>query len=283
MNGFLFVKAPAKVNLFLRIVSRRPDGYHELHTLFQKVGLFDEVRVDVQDGKKQIHLECAGIELPSGPGNLAYRAAQAFLARTGLELDVKIRLHKRIPVGAGLGGGSSDAAAVINCLNNLSKFPLSLDELMDLALELGADVPFFVSDAPAAVGRGIGEILEPHTALPSWFLLVWPGFAINTRWVYSNLELTTQCHETIFSPGHNHETAMWINDLEKAVIRHYPEILNIKKALLDLGAEASLMSGSGSMVFGLFYNREDAVIASRSLVGLRGSHFFKTYVVKGLE
>ncbi len=284
MNSSVPVKAPAKLNLFLRVICRRHDGYHELHTLFQKITLFDELQVETGKGTGQVQLECTGIPVPHGPDNLACKAARAFLGKTGLDLDVKLRLHKNIPTGAGLGGGSSDAAAVITCLNDLASNPLSGDELMKLGLGLGADVPFFILDAPAAIGRGVGEILEPHAGTSSWFLLIWPGFAIKTAWAYSNLELTTPCHKTIFSAGHGHETAMWMNDLEKAVIPRYPEILEIKNALLDLGAETALMSGSGSTVFGVFNNRQAAIRASNAMTRQKGARRpFSEFVVRGFE
>ncbi len=283
LKGSLCIKAPAKVNLFLYILARRPDGYHELKTLFQKVTLFDSIGLEIQEGAHKIHLECIGADLPTGKENLAYRAADLFLQRTGLTLYIKIHLQKRIPSGAGLGGGSSDAAAVLKGLNELTSSPLAERDLMSLGLELGADVPFFIQKAPAALGTGVGEVLEPRPGMPRWFLLVWPGFAISTRWVYTNFELTTQGHKTIFSPGHGHETSLWNNDLEKAVISRYPEISALKKALMDLGAQASLMSGSGSTVFGVFDTREAALKASRGLDALPGSGHFERYVVKGME
>ncbi len=269
----LSLLAPAKINLFLLINGRRSDGYHLIFTMFQKISLWDEIELSVgQGGKKGVYLECPGNKLTSGPDNLAYQAAELFLEKAGLDLTVKILLRKRIPIGGGLGGGSSDAASVLKGLNELAGFPFNGASLHLLGCSLGADVPFFLLEAPAAVGRGIGTELEVVIVPHGWYVLVYPGFSVSTRWAYENYVLTGQDEDTIFDAGEVIQTAMWRNDLEKVIIGKYPEIGRIKDELMALGAEAALMSGSGSTVLGSFLSQEEAHRAASSLEVNRGLH-----------
>jgi 4-diphosphocytidyl-2-C-methyl-D-erythritol kinase len=267
----LTLLAPAKINLFLLINGRRPDGYHLIFTMFQKVSLWDEIELSVGPGEKRgIYLECPDSELSSGPANLAYQAAELFLEKVGLDLAVKIILRKKIPIGGGLGGGSSDAASVLKGLNELAGFPFNRASLHFLGCSLGADVPFFLLEAPAAVGRGIGTELEVVDVPHRWYVLVYPGFSVSTRWAYKNYVLTGQDEDTIFDAGEAIRTAMWRNDLEKVIIARYPEIGRIKVKLMAFGAEAALMSGSGSTVLGSFLSQEEAYRAASSLEVNRG-------------
>ena len=269
----LSLLAPAKINLFLLINGRRPDGYHLIFTMFQKISLWDEIELSVEQGKKKgIYLECPDSELISGPDNLAYQAAELFLEKAGLDLAVEILLRKRIPIGGGLGGGSSDAASVLKGLNELAGFPCNEASLHLLGCSLGADVPFFLLDAPAAVGRGIGTELDVVNVPHGWYVLVYPGFSVSTRWAYENYVLTGQDQDTIFDALEVIQTAMWRNDLEKVIIARYPEIGRIKAELMALGAEAALMSGSGSTVLGSFLSQEKAQRAASSLEVNRGLH-----------
>ena len=269
----LSLLAPAKINLFLLINGRRLDGYHLVFTMFQKISLWDEIELSVGQGeKKGIYLECPDSELISGPDNLAYQASELFLEKAGLDLAVKILLKKRIPIGGGLGGGSSDAASVLKGLNELAGFPFNGASLHLLGCSLGADVPFFLLEAPAAVGRGIGTELEVVNVPHGWYVLVYPGFSISTRWAYENYVLTGQDQDTIFDAGEVIQAAMWLNDLEKVIIGKYPEIGRIKDELMALGAEAALMSGSGSTVLGAFLSQEAAHRAASSLEANRGLH-----------
>ena len=279
MNS-LSLLAPAKINLFLLISGRRSDGYHLIFTMFQKISLWDEIELSVGQGeKKRIYLECPDSELISGPDNLAYQAAELFLGKAGLDLAVKILLRKRIPIGGGLGGGSSDAASVLKGLNELAGFPFNGASLHSLGCSLGADVPFFLLEAPAAVGRGIGTELEVVNVPHGWYVLVYPGFSVSTRWAYENYVLTGQDQDTIFDALEVIQTAMWRNDLEKVIIGRYPEIGRIKAELMALGAEAALMSGSGSTVLGSFLSQEEAHRAASSLEINRG---FRTLLVESL-
>lgn len=205
MNGTvppsaLSIEAPAKINLYLRVIRRRPDGYHDLVTFMQKLDLADRLELRVSDGG--VRLACPGSDLPGNEDNLAFRAAAVFLERTGGRKGVEIVLHKRVPVAAGLGGGSSDAAAVLLGLNRLFPPGLEEDSLLQLAAGLGADVPFFVARDDAAVATGIGDRLQPANPLKSCrVLLVNPGFPVSTRWVYENLALTRQGNPYILGRG----------------------------------------------------------------------------------
>lgn len=267
----LHLKAPAKINLFLRVVGRRADGYHLLKTLMQKVSLFDEIELRACDAG--IHLRCRGGGVPETKDNLVYRAAELFLqalrGKVGrLKAGVDIALTKKIPVAAGLGGGSSDAAATLKGLNELYRGGCSADELAEIGLQLGADVPFFLAEAPAAFATGIGEILQPVEPLQGQnILLVNPGFTVSTRWVYRNFALTERESSSILKNsqevaamalgangcGHaDPERVDLYNDLESVTVAKYPEIERIKVDLVANGASAALMSGSGPTVFGLF-------------------------------
>jgi len=278
MNS-LSLLAPAKINLFLLIQGRRPDGYHLIFTLFQKVSLWDEIKLSADRGKREIYLECSCSNLTSGPENLAYRASALFLEKAGLDLKVKIVLKKAIPTGGGLGGGSSDAASVLRGLNELAGFPLDRPALHLLASSLGADVPFFLLEAPAAIGRDIGTELEVISTPHRWYVLVYPGFSVSTRWAYRQYVLTSQDGDTTFDVDRTIEATMWQNDLEKVVIAKNPEIGQIKAKLMSLGAEAALMSGSGSTVFGAFLSKEDALRAFSSLKNNKG---LSTFLVEAL-
>ena len=290
----LSVKAPAKINLFLRVTGRRADGYHTLQTRMQKVGLFD--LLEVQRGGEGIRLHCVGADLPENADNLVHRAASLFLEtvaqRRGRTLGgVKISLTKNIPIAAGLGGGSSDAAAALKALNSLFETGLTAGELAAMGLELGADVPFFLADTPAALAVGIGEILTPVAPLSGCFvLLVNPGFSVSTRWVYQTFALTKEEKTTIFKnfresadPAGQPCLSVTVeglpaaleNDLETVTITRYPEIGRIKEELLAHGAVAALMSGSGPTVFALFSDQQ----AAETCRVLFARRFGQTYLV----
>jgi 4-diphosphocytidyl-2-C-methyl-D-erythritol kinase len=263
----LTLKAPAKINLFLKVLNRRPDGYHEIESLMQKIELFDILHLSRQG--EQISLSCPGNTLPEDRENLAYRAAHAFFSATGIKPGIKIILEKNIPVAAGLGGGSSDAAAVITGLNTLLNANLAREQLIDIARPLGADVPFFVQDCSAAMATGIGDCIQqvqPMRGLS--IVLVNPGFGVSTKWVYENFPLTSNSNTYILARDQKttkdfHAAAPSLyeelgNDLEVVTINRFPEIGDLKKELKKGGAVTSLMSGSGPTVFGLFVSEEDA-------------------------
>lgn len=265
--------APAKINLFLRVTGRRPDGYHELRSLMCCVDLCD--RVVLQPGASRSEIVCTHPAVPCDAANLALKAAVRFNlaldAETGLTpLNVAIHLTKHIPVGAGLGGGSSDAAAVLKGLNRHYGNPFDTRRLHALALSLGADVPFFIDGRPALVA-GIGEKLTPYVGLPAWHVvLVYPGFGLSTARVYEglNLALTKSKKKLRYIPFNNggfRATHHLRNDLEAGVGDQFSVIADIKAQLLRQGAMGSLMTGSGSAVFGLF---ADAASASKAKAAL---------------
>jgi 4-diphosphocytidyl-2-C-methyl-D-erythritol kinase len=259
LKDVLQVQAPAKVNLTLRIVSKLPDGYHELDSVMQKVDLFDtlSLRRLVEPG---IQLSCPDSDLPEDDSNLVFQAAASFLRATGLAKThgVSIVLEKRIPVAAGLGGGSSDAGAVLTGLNRLFVTELPEEQLLSLAVSLGADVSFFVVSSSAVRAKGIGERMTPVASLSDCsVLLVNPGFSVSTAWVYENFTLTRADKVSILSDSREEGVLRGgclplYNDLESVTVGRYPEIENIKEIMLENGAQDALMSGSGPTVFGIF-------------------------------
>jgi 4-diphosphocytidyl-2-C-methyl-D-erythritol kinase len=268
------IQAPAKINLFLRVVARRSDGYHDLNTLMCCIGLHDTLRIEV--GGDRYTLICSDPDLPSDHTNLALKAALSF--NSALSADTKItpqhlsiHLTKRIPAGAGLGGGSSDAAAVLRGLNHYYAYPLNRKRMIALALKLGADVPFFIDGKPA-IATGVGEVLSPYSKLsPQGVVVVYPGFGISTAEVFKNLNLAlTKCEKPLryfpFEQGKVDMADYLCNDLETVAVHQFPVIDQIKKELLRHGAKGASMTGSGSAVFGLFSDVSAARKAAEDMV-----------------
>lgn len=251
----LRVRCPAKVNLHLRVLGRRSDGYHELITLIQPVELFDEIVLTI--GGAGIRLQCDHPQLQTGEDNLAWKAATLYQEETGDHFGLEIRLFKRIPLAAGLGGGSSDAAGVLVALNELRGGDVSPESQAHWARRLGADVAFFLRPGPS-VATGIGEKLRPVRILPSLnYVIVFPGWPISTKWVYENLDLGLTNTEKDFNIPNLIERIETIvgllhNDLELVTTRAHPWISQTKARLLECGALGALMSGSGPTVFGIF-------------------------------
>lgn len=254
---------PAKVNLYLRVVSRRPDGYHELVTVMQPLSLADELTVRLEG--EGIRLECDAPDLPGGPENLVWRAARQFQEETGWTQGVRLALRKRIPRAAGLGGGSSDAASTLLALSELAGRPLNQARLHHLAGLLGADVPFFLTREPA-VGRGIGTQLSPLPLLPYWYLLVNPGVPLSTRWVYENLDLGSLPGPPARETWEPERPETWVrNDLGTVAFRRFPELRTLLDAMKKAGAWTQGISGSGPTLFGLFHTQEAAYLAGLKL------------------
>ena len=222
--------------------------------------------------------------MPGNEKNLVYRAAEAFITKASLRGGISIRLTKHIPVAAGLGGGSSDAAATLRAMNEIWSQPLSFDELAALAVRLGADVPFFLT-CRTSLATGIGEVLEPIRKWPPlWYVIVTPPLEISTAWVYRNLklELTTGEYDSIVNRLQHHPpppTELLENDLETVTALHYPVIVRIKKALLEAGASGTLMSGSGPSVFGLFESKAKAEKAKQKL---KSQDLGRLFIVHGI-
>lgn len=267
MTRTLHLKAPAKVNFRLDVLRRRSDGYHELRMLMQRIDLCDELELTLLDSPG-ITVRCDGSDLPSDEGNIVWRAAAAMLERTPGKTGVAIRLTKNIPVAAGLGGGSSDAATTLMGLNSMLGSNLDPAELMEIGLKLGADVPFFIFGKPA-IATGVGENLTPLEGIaPLWLLLVNPGIHVSTAWVYQNLGLTTDkvADKIPFLYKSAEEVcAILANDLEAVTLQKFPVIREIKEQLMKAGALGTLMSGSGPTVFALFSGEEPARAAEKKL------------------
>jgi 4-diphosphocytidyl-2-C-methyl-D-erythritol kinase len=264
-TGGLLVLCPAKVNLYLRVLRRRDDGYHDLLSVMQPLSLCDELTVTPTP--PGIFLDCDHPEVPRGPGNLVWRAALAFQQARGRRLGAHLDLRKRIPVAAGLGGGSSDAACALLALNAMAGGPLKASSLTALAAGLGADVPFFLGLTPA-VARGTGTELSPLTLPPYWYLLLNPGMRVSTRWVYESLDLKALKGYKVLGEGdlEPEEPGNWVhNDLESVTLKHYPQLGRLLRDLEGLGALARGMSGSGPTLFGIFTTLEAAREAGHEL------------------
>jgi len=269
------VRAHAKINLDLRVLGTRPDGFHELRTVFQAVALHDVVECVEREGPFALECDVAGV--PIDGTNLVWRAAEALwrsIRRTGTPTNAVVRLTKRIPLQAGLGGGSSDAAATLVGLVRLWKLPLRPAQLTDVAATIGSDVPFFLSGG-TALGLGRGEEIYPLADLPRhWIVLLIPGFGVSSadayRWYDGEREVAggASRREPQYVPGPwPSRAAQMVNDLEAAIARHHPEIDQMRAALRRAGALAAAMTGSGSTVFGLFQRRREAESAVSQLSG----------------
>ncbi|MBI3579777.1 MAG: 4-(cytidine 5'-diphospho)-2-C-methyl-D-erythritol kinase [Ignavibacteriales bacterium] len=253
------LRAYAKINLGLQILGKRPDGYHDIETIFHQINLYDEI--EIVQNESGVHFTTDSPNVPKDASNLCVRAATILHDLTGAQGGVEIMLRKRIPIGAGLGGGSSDAATVLKGICKLWDLEISLQELHLLSGGLGSDVPFFL-DGGSAYATGRGEKLEPlQLSIPYWVVVVTPPVHISTVWAYSNFTLDPHVrHENIralLQDGLQDPRTLvnkLRNDFEPLVFRNYPEIMRVKESLVKGGADFALMSGSGSSVFGLFSN-----------------------------
>ncbi|MEO5657633.1 MAG: 4-(cytidine 5'-diphospho)-2-C-methyl-D-erythritol kinase [Nitrospiria bacterium] len=279
------LKAPAKINLSLRVLGRRSDGYHEVDSLMQMVSLYDEI--EIHPHPRAIEIRTSGASLSDGPGNLAYDAAVALGKASGIDRGAIIELTKHIPIGAGLGGGSSDAATVLAGLNRHWRLGWPRRRLAELGATLGSDVPFFFSGPTARVG-GRGERVEriARTHLQSdllqgqWAVLINPGIAVSTRWAFEALGAPL-LDQSLYSttgltkpgsadriprfPGAPAPSCPVENSLESVTAMKYPVILEMKRTLQDAGASVVSMSGSGPTVFGLFPARAPAAAALKAV------------------
>lgn len=260
--------SPAKLNLFLKVLGKRDDGYHDLISLVVPITIYDELFVEVVDfGRRQIDLWVEGDKtVPADETNLVYKATMSFLRATGCNFKVSIGLKKRIPTAAGLGGGSSDAATALLALNKILGFPLIWKELYPLARGLGADVPTFLLRRPCLI-TGIGDIITTVEDMPSmWFLVVVPDVQVSTRWAYAHLKLglTTPCIPYINKQVWTELEGICgclMNDLEEVTLNAHPQVKAVKEMLKETGAKGVLMSGSGPSVFGIFEEEpEDTIV-----------------------
>jgi 4-diphosphocytidyl-2-C-methyl-D-erythritol kinase len=265
------LRAFAKINLGLQIIGERDDGYHSIETILHRIDLYDTLNVRRAD-RPEITVDCSHPGVPADATNLCYKAADIFFREIEMEPAVDIRLEKSIPVGAGLGGGSADAAAVLHACNTLFGMPLSDDLLCDLSSQIGSDIPYFIRPG-SAYATGRGERLEYlKIKLPYWIVLVHPRIIVSTKWAYRQFspnssikqqDLPALVTEKILDPK------SWVNslrnDFEPIVFKEYPIVMRVKEALMKGGADFALMSGSGSSVFGLFQDEHYARDIAREL------------------
>lgn len=261
--------APAKVNLWLRIFAPDQTGYHPLDTLFCAVDLADEIRLSRGQG---IALSVSGIDVGPVERNLAYRAALEFYRTTGIEPAVAIDLRKNIPAGAGLGGGSSDAATVLRALNELHDGVLPDADLFALAARLGSDVAFFLCGSPLAHATGRGEVLRGLPALPrAPMIIVVPDFAIGTadayRWLDEARAFSQPGHKIDAVSDWNDVAHYAKNDFERVVFEKHPTLADLRNALVDSGALIALLSGSGSTLFAVYASESERAGAAERLAG----------------
>ncbi|HTL18406.1 MAG TPA: 4-(cytidine 5'-diphospho)-2-C-methyl-D-erythritol kinase [Patescibacteria group bacterium] len=278
-------RSGCKVNLLLNVLGRRPDGFHELETVIQPIALYDELTF--APASQGIELTCSDNSLPTDSRNLVHRAASFFFKATNTEAGVKMHLEKRIPLAAGLGGGSGNAAIALQGLNELFGRPLGLEQLCSLAASLGSDVPFFLQNQPA-LATGRGERIESLGSFPALngaaFLLVHPGFGIASAWAYQQLQ---RFPEAVHGrPGRAHKLISLLrganlqsvgqefyNSLEAPAFDKYPLLAIFTEFFRDNGAAASLMSGSGSTTFAVTASLADA----RQLKGKFEAKFGSTH------
>jgi len=254
----LTLPSPGKVNLRLEVVGKRADGYHELRSLMERVSIADEI--DMKIVEKGISVTCDHEGVPNDESNIAFKAVKEILAYSSRNVGVEVHIKKNIPVAAGMGGGSSNAATVIKGINHLLKLKLTKEKLMKIGLKVGADVPFFLFEGPA-LAEGIGEQLKKVKSMPKLlFLLVNPNISVKTDWVYGRYQMEGGKYN-----GHGEVPSLYrtkkdvakilYNDLERVTIKEFPIIAEIKEEMVKLGALASMMTGSGPTVFGIFADK----------------------------
>ncbi|MDO9585270.1 MAG: 4-(cytidine 5'-diphospho)-2-C-methyl-D-erythritol kinase [Syntrophales bacterium] len=275
--------SPAKVNLYLAVLRRREDGYHDIATLMQKISLCDEMTFSLTKGR--IAIKCPGSSLPEDEGNIVYRAARACFSRLAYDKGVAITIRKTIPIAAGLGGGSSNAAITLVTLNEMLGNRLSKDELLKIGKKLGADVPFFIF-GKTAWAFGIGDILRAAENIPPlWFVLIDPGFAVSTKTVYESLNLRLTKDPINYSiprfrTGNNLVEGLR-NDLEEVTLNLHPLLNQLKKDMISCGALGALMSGSGPTVFGVFQREEEALRAKEEMTA-KGMGRWSAYLARSI-
>jgi len=268
--------APAKINLYLKVIRKRDDGYHDIETLFERIDIFD--KVSLKTAKKDIVIECDIPGIPTGIGSLCYRAVELLKNRFNVDSGISINIKKKIPVAAGLGGGSSDAAGILKGLNKLCALKLEKKELLDLARQLGADVSFFLEDTSFAIGRDRGDNIKPVKSRKKyWHLIVTPNIMLLSGEIYKLYSETHSLDLTINEPvdkilnpaliisSINRLKAIIHNDLESIVLSREPNIKNIKDKLNEVSGGSALISGSGPSIFSLFETRKEALRAKNEI------------------
>jgi 4-diphosphocytidyl-2-C-methyl-D-erythritol kinase len=275
--------APAKINLFLRVLRKRTDGYHDIFSLMQKITLYDELIFSPRP--QGIILHCPGSDLPTNENNLVVRAAKAIFSYCNYPRGMGITLVKKIPMTAGLGGGSSDAATTLMALNKICSLKLKKNELIRIGAKIGADVPFFIF-GNIALASGIGDKLKHLRNLPPLnLLLIKPPFDLPTKMVYENLNLRLTTGKNNYSIPRILALSDIVqglhNDLESVSFKVHPELADLKKMLLRHGALGALMSGSGPTVFGIFGNGKEAE-KNREVIEKEVSGRYRVFLAKSL-
>lgn len=265
MNS-LFLRSPAKLNLYLKVVCKRPDGFHELKTIFERIDLADDIRL-FREASGKIRITCDHPQVPKGPKNLVYKVAQLLRQDFGVKEGVKIDITKRIPVAAGLAGGSSNAATVLSGLNKLWKLGLDKDGLVDYARKVGSDVAFFLHDCSWALGTGRGDVIRP-LEIPHklWHVLVVPKVKMLTPKVYGamNLKLTKFGDDVNILTRYLAKNdvagvgSLLFNDLEQPISQLKPNLLKIKEKLSSFDVAGVAFSGSGPSVFAVVESKKKA-------------------------
>lgn len=261
----MLIKANAKINLALDVLGERPNGYHDVKMIMQSVDLYDELNIE-KAGDSSIIITCENNELECNESNLIYKAAKRIMEYVGRDDGVRIELTKNIPIAAGMAGGSTDAAATLVGLNQLFNYGLSNEELREIGVKLGADIPFCI-EGGTYLSEGIGEILTPVEPAPDCYLVIAkPDISVSTKFVYDNLILDEHTpHPDVdamldaIKAGNLMDVCGNLgNILELVTVDAYPVIADIKRILLEEGAINSLMSGSGPTVFGIFDSKDKA-------------------------
>ncbi|MFQ9932842.1 MAG: 4-(cytidine 5'-diphospho)-2-C-methyl-D-erythritol kinase [Lachnospiraceae bacterium] len=272
-------RAHGKINLGLDVLRKREDGYHEVRTIMQRVGLYDGIEIQCLGNlgaMRHIGIETNLKYLPANENNLAYRAAELLMDEFGITESIHIKIRKMIPVAAGMGGGSADAAAVLKGINRMFDLHLTEAELMERSIKLGADVPYCVMGG-TALAEGIGEILTPIPPMPECIIvLAKPSISVSTRIVYGNLNVDEiKNHpdidgmiDSIYRNDLRGMAGRLGNVLEEVTVAEYPVIGEIKQIMLNMGALNAVMSGSGPTVFGVF---DDVYIAKNAYMALKSN------------
>lgn len=271
------LKSFAKLNLFLQVLNKRPDNYHNIETLFERISLFDSITLTLRRDKV-IRIICSDPNVPADENNLCYKSAKLLQDRLKVKKGADIKIVKRIPVGAGLGGGSSDAAGALLGLNKLWKLNITLSRLVTFSKQIGCDVPFFIYNTSFAKGSRRGDRIMPLGELKNlclWHILAVPNINVSTPLIYKKWDkisgltrpeydvniITSALRKTVFSVI----PLLLFNGLEEATVRLYPQVRRIKEKLSRLGVKSILMSGSGPAVFGIVASRKEAVRVSSKL------------------
>lgn len=282
------LNAYAKVNLGLDVVGKTENGYHLLRTVMQQIDLYDVLTLEKLPGEAgKIKLETGSEEIPNDSSNLAYKAAESMMQLFDIKDGVRILLDKRIPVAAGMAGGSTDGAAVLKGMNQLFELGCSQERLMEIGVKLGADIPFCIM-GNTALAEGIGEKLTPLTVIPDMTLLITkPKLNVSTKYVYQNLHLDTVKHpdtdgilEALQSKDLTKMIQCMGNVLESVTGAEYPIIGELEQSILQEGADGAIMSGSGPTVFGMFADKEAAERAEKAIAAKYPEIFVKAVGVK---